>query len=202
MRDGYAEPMSERPEVYVSVDIEAAGPTPRSYSMLSIGACRVDDPDNGFYVELKPDSELVDDAALAVSGLSMERLEAEGVDPAEAMQRFDDWLTASIPATHRAVFTAFNAPFDWMFVDDYFRRYLGRNPFGASALDVKAYYMGQAGVNWAHTSMRHLSPLFLSGRQLTHNALADARDQAELFRALRSKAEQASPSPDGWGERA
>ncbi len=176
--------MSERPEVYVSVDIEAAGPTPRAYSMLSIGACLVDRPEESFYVELKPELDAVDDAALAVSGLSMAELSANGTEPAEAMRAFADWLAAAVPADHKMVFTAFNAVFDWMFVDDYFRRHLGRNPFGASALDVKAYYMGQAGTTWADTSMRRLSPLYLSGRPLTHNALADARDQAELFRAL------------------
>jgi DNA polymerase III epsilon subunit-like protein len=190
--------MSERPEVYVSIDIEAAGPTPRSYAMLSLGACLVDDPDTGFYVELKPDSDQVDEAALAVSGLSMAELAANGTDPADAMAQFADWLARVVPADKRPVFTAFNAAVDWMFVDDYFRRYLGRNPFGASALDVKAYYMGQAGVTWARTSMRYLSPLYLSGRHLTHNALADARDQAELFRALRSDIRE-SHSPDGWG---
>ena len=104
-----------------------------------------------------------------------------------------------VPTGSKPVFTAFNAVFDWMFVDDYFQRHLGRNPFGTSALDVKAYYMGQAGVTWARTSMRYLSPLYLSGRQLTHNALADARDQAELFRALQAKTHRKSSEPDGWG---
>jgi hypothetical protein len=29
-----------KPETYISVDVETAGPTPEEYSMLSIGACR------------------------------------------------------------------------------------------------------------------------------------------------------------------
>lgn len=193
--------MSERPEVYVSVDIEAAGPNPRVFSMLSIGACLVDRPDESFYIELKPESDAVNESALAVSGLSMAHLASHGTDPGDAMRAFADWLAAAVPADHQPVFTAFNAVFDWMFVDDYFQRHLGRNPFGHSALDVKAYYMGQAGVTWALTSMRYLSPLYLSGRQLTHNALADARDQAELFRALRAKAHREPHEPEGWGGR-
>jgi DNA polymerase III epsilon subunit-like protein len=86
------------------------------------------------------------------------------------------------------VFVAFNAVFDWMFVDAYFQRFLKRNPFGHSALDMKAYYLGMAGGTWAGTSMRVLSPLYLSGRYLSHNALGDARDQAELFRSIRKDA--------------
>ena len=75
-----------------------------------------------------------------------------------------------------------------MFVDDYFQRYLGRNPFGHSALDIKSYAMAVADGTWAETSMRVLSPKYLTGRPLAHNALNDAQDQAELFRALRADA--------------
>jgi hypothetical protein len=36
-------------EVYVSVDIETAGPVPGEYSMLSLGACLVENPTEQFY---------------------------------------------------------------------------------------------------------------------------------------------------------
>ncbi len=173
------------PEVFISIDVETAGPTPRAHAMLSIGACLVDDPQTGFYVELKPDADAVVPAALAVSGLDMAALAEHGTEPAVAMQQFADWIATVVPVG-RPVFTAFNASFDWMFVDDYFQRYLGRNPFGHSSLDIKAYAMGLRRSSWAETSMRVLSPLYLSGRDLVHNALEDARDQAELFRALRA----------------
>ena len=38
-------------EVYISVDIEAAGPVPGEYSMLSIGATVVGDLEAWFYAE-------------------------------------------------------------------------------------------------------------------------------------------------------
>jgi DNA polymerase III epsilon subunit-like protein len=180
---------NELPEVYISIDVEAAGPNPNQYSMLSLGACLVDDPDRSFYVELKPLSDAVVESSLAVSGLSMEKLAAEGVEAGAAMQQFADWIAEVAPPGTAPIFVAFNAAFDWMFVDDYFQRFLGRNPFGHSALDVKAYYMGMTGVTWAQTSMRFLSPLYLSGRYLTHNALGDARDQAELFRSIRAESQ-------------
>jgi len=41
-------------ETLISVDIEAAGLIPGRYSMLSIGACLVDDLGDSFYVELQP----------------------------------------------------------------------------------------------------------------------------------------------------
>ena len=175
------------PEVYISVDIEAAGGTPRRYSLLSLGACRVDDPGDGFYAELKPVTRDVDPEAMAVHGLSLDDLERDGLDPATAMANFADWVTAVAGTTMWPVFVGFNAPFDWMFVDDYFHRFHGRNPFGHSALDVKAFYMGLKGVAWGETSMTHITAVY-GGSALTHNALHDAQDQARLFAAMLSEA--------------
>jgi hypothetical protein len=44
--------------------------------------------------------------------------------------------------------------------------------------------MGSGNTSWAATSMDVLAAEHLGGRALTHNALADAQDQAELFRHL------------------
>jgi len=172
------------PEVFISVDVETAGPTPDHYSLLSIGACVVDRSEPGFYVELAPVTTEALDAALAVSGLSMDQLAVTGVPPAEAMAKFAEWLGEVVPSGASPIFVGFNAAFDWMFVADYFERFHHRNPFGHAALDIKSYAMGVTGSTWAQTSMRHLAPAYLGGRVLSHNALADARDQAELFLAI------------------
>lgn len=182
-----------RPETLISVDVETAGPNPAQYSMLSIGACLVDDPSSGFYVELKPLTDDALESSLAVSGLSMEKLATEGLTAVDAMRQFEDWVQLVTPRGNVPIFVAFNAVFDWMFVDSYFQRFLKRNPFGHSALDMKAYYMGKTGGTWAGTSMRVLSPLYLEGRYLSHNALGDARDQAELFRRMREDPAPESP---------
>jgi DNA polymerase III epsilon subunit-like protein len=114
----------------------------------------------------------------------METLAAEGVPPAEAMQRFADWVERIVPEGVRPILTALNAPFDWMFVNDYFHRYLGRNPFGHSALDIKAYCMGWCGVSWKQTSYSQIRRRYLGDKPLAHNALEDAIDEAELFEAM------------------
>ena len=180
-----ARPQKIRDERFISVDVETAGPTPGDYAMISIGACPVDEPERGFYVELKPDRDAVVESALEVSGLKMETLAVEGTDPAEAMREFAQWIRDVVPPqTHRPVFVGFNAVFDWMFVNEYFVRYGIENPFGHGGLDIKSYYVGMMGSTWEQTSMRHLSPKYLAGRPLSHNALGDARDQAELFRRI------------------
>ncbi|MEA3398050.1 MAG: 3'-5' exonuclease [Chloroflexota bacterium] len=188
--------MSSKPvlpsEAYVSVDVETSGPNPGTYSMLSIGACLVSDPQRGFYVELQPLNSNAIPGALAISDLSMEALAEHGLPPARALARFEAWLEAEIPSDQRPVFVALNAPFDWMFVNDYFHRFLERNPFGHSALDIKAFYMGLTGIRWARTSMKYLARRYLAGRKLTHNALRDAQDQAELFAKILAEAEAQS----------
>lgn len=171
-------------ESFISVDVETSGPYPERYSLLSIGACLVDNPAEGFYIELKPAKTQVLESSLRVSQLSIEKLNKDGTAPALAMQEFNDWIHKVAPAGQRAIMVAFNAPYDWAFINHYFLEYLGENPFGHSAVDIKAFYMGLVGCPWEETSMLYLSPRFLKGQQLPHDALADARLQAELFRKL------------------
>jgi DNA polymerase III epsilon subunit-like protein len=58
------------------------------------------------------------------------------------MKRFSAWANELASQGETLVFVGFNAPFDWSFVNYYFHKYLGRNPFGFTALYIKAYYMG------------------------------------------------------------
>jgi DNA polymerase III epsilon subunit-like protein len=171
-------------EVYICVYVETAGPVPPDYSLLSIGACTLFEPQSTFYIELQPVNSQLTSEAAQVHKLSLERLAVEGVPPAIAMQRFEAWLAAQTAAPKQLVFVAFNAAFDWMFINYYFIHYLGQNPFGHAALDIKALYMGQAGVPWSQTSWRFISPQFVEGTTLTHHALQDALDQAGLFKKL------------------
>jgi ribonuclease T len=184
-------------ECFISVDVETGGATPADYALLSIGACLVDDPDDStFYVELQPEDKRSTQEALEVSKLSIDVLKTMGEPPVDAMQHFSDWVAEVVPEGHRPVFVGFNAPFDWMFVADYFERYLGRNPFGYTALDIKAFAMGRLGGTWAETSMSVLGPRYLSGRPLAHHALSDAQDQAALFRALYAEPAHGPTSKD------
>jgi len=171
-------------ESYISVDIETAGPNPYDYSLLSIGACTIFEPQSTFYVELKPINDNSVPEALAISHLSLAKLSERGEEPAVALSKFETWVKEVTPNEHRPIFVAFNAPFDWMFVNDYFHRYMDRNPFGHSALDIKSYYMGLNNVSWSDTSMRNVGKRYLGDQQLTHHALTDALDQAEIFKLM------------------
>lgn len=177
--------MSEKREVFVSVDVETAGPIPGEFSLLSIGACCVDDDSCVFAAELKPINRNADRKALEVTGLSLDTLTERGLAPEAAMRNFAAWLEG-VAGEGRIVFVGLNAPFDWSFVNYYFHRFLGYNPFGFTALDIKAFYMGATGSSWHDTRSsqmsRHLSPQLRGD----HDALHDAKYQAELFRLIRT----------------
>ena len=177
--------MTDKREVFVSVDVETSGPVPGEYSLLSIGACSVFDPDNGFTCEVRPINGNFDPAALEVTGLSMQQLEKRGLQPDEAMKAFSDWLADLAGTDDLMVFVGFNAPFDWSFVNYYFHRFVGANPFGFTALDIKALYMGATGCSWRDTRSSKIAENLKPTLVGTHDALEDARYQAEIFRLVR-----------------
>ena len=152
--------------------------------MLSIGACTIFKPQRSFYIELKPINQNSLDEAAFIHKLSLDRLTVEGVEPVEALKRFEEWLITEVAYNQQPVFVAFNAAFDWMFVNYYFLHYLDHNPFGHTAIDIKAFYMGMTGCPWSQTSWRFISPIYTPERHLTHHALQDALDQADIFRQM------------------
>lgn len=178
--------MTEKHELLVSVDVETSGPIPGEYSLLSIGACLVDDDAKTFSCELKPLNRNADLKALEVTGLSLDALFDRGEDPAAAMLRFRDWLVDLAGDDTKLVFVGFNAAFDWSFINYYFHRFVGSNPFGFTALDIKSFYMGAAGCSWEETKSSQLSKRLGPRLVGDHNALHDAQFQAELFRLARA----------------
>jgi ribonuclease T len=172
-------------DIYISVDIETSGPVPELYSLLTIGACHVYKPEISFECNIKPISRNFDPAALQVTGLSLDKLEAEGLTPQEAMKNFRLWIENLAEPDSNLVFVGFNAAFDWSFVNYYFHKYLGENPFGFSALDIKSMYLGATNCNWYETRSSKMAEKLNPTLIGDHNALHDARYQAELFRLLK-----------------
>jgi DNA polymerase III epsilon subunit-like protein len=159
-------------ETWISVDVETSGPTPATGSLIAIGACLVNHPEEAIELLLRPDPALPwSDEAETVHHLGRDFLGRVGLEPAGS----------------RPVFVALNAPFDWMFVADAAWRHLGRNPFGTSALDIKALYMGRhldEVEHWRHTSRLKMLERYPVDLPHTHDALDDAREQAAICRAI------------------
>jgi len=175
-------------ETWISVDVETSGPTPSTGSLLSIGACLVDDPERGIELLLRPEPGLPwSDDAEAIHHLDRATLERDGLGPVEAMTLLERWIAKVVPEASRPVFVALNAPFDWMFVADAFWRHLGRNPFGHSALDIKALFLGRhlgEVDRWGRTSRLDMRERYPVSLPHTHDALDDAREQAAILREI------------------
>jgi hypothetical protein len=184
-----------KPSLYISVDIEADGPIPGPYSMLSLGAAvaGVQDADgftaadperDTFYRELRPISGEFAPEALAVSGLDRDRLMTEGTEPAVALAEFGDWVRR-VSAGAQPVMCGYPASYDWTFLYWYLIRFTGGSPFGHSGcLDMKTLYAAKAGVPLRAVSKGTMPRHLLSQRRHTHHALDDAVEQAELLANL------------------
>lgn len=104
------------------------------------------------------------------------------------MARFAKWIEDVVGADAMPVFVSFNAPFDWSFVNYYFHRIAGGNPFGFTALDIKALWMGRTGCSWSDTRSSRITEELRPTLHGDHDALHDARYQAELFRLIVARA--------------
>src|SRR4051812_588596 len=107
---------------YVMVDVEADGPIPGDYSMVSFGAIIVEPGlSRTFYGQLRPISERWIPDALAVSGHSRtDTLAFE--EPKPVMERFETWVTEQ--CSKPRIFMADNNGFNWQFINWYFHHFL------------------------------------------------------------------------------
>jgi DNA polymerase III epsilon subunit-like protein len=157
---------------YFSVDIEADGPAPGLFSMVSFGAVVVESGlSRTFYAELAPISDRWIPDALAVSGFTREQL-MNFEDPKSVMTRFEEWVNAN--SKGRPIFIADNPGFDFAFINYYFHAFVGSNPFGFSSRRIGDLYCGaklDTFAKWKHLRKTNHS----------HNALDDAKGNAEAI---------------------
>jgi DNA polymerase III epsilon subunit-like protein len=178
--------MARLPELYVAVDVEADGPIPGPYSMISLGMAVVDRPGLTFYTELKPISDDFVPQALAVSGLDRDRLLREAPTATEAMTAAAAWVNG-LRRIGRPVFLAGPAVWDGMFVHWYFVRFTGKSAFSTTGagIDLRSYWMGRTGCEWSATRKGDIKQrLGLTGLPHTHHAGEDAAELAQVFSAV------------------
>lgn len=179
---------------FFCIDVEASGPVPPQYSLLSIGATVVKRKQDrhelgpSFYVELQPAFPGVDPQALAVCGLDLERLRREGAEPEQALVQLTEWVRQENAGSGSPpVFVGHNAVFDWAYVNYYYAHFGLENPFGYKAIDSKSLAMGVLGLAWEATSKETLARRLdlppLDPAQV-HRADYDAWYQALIFRSL------------------
>lgn len=157
---------------FIMVDVESDGPIPGDYSMICLGAVVVKEGlDMTFYGKLRPISENWDSGALAIAGLSREAtLGFE--DPRDVMTTFNEWVINNTKG--RPLFISDNNGFDWQFVNWYFWRFTGGNPFGHTSTNLGSLYKGL--VRDTFQNFKHLRRT-----EHTHHPVDDAKGNAEAL---------------------
>lgn len=158
----------------IVVDVESDGPVPGTdmYSMVCFGAVVVDKEgklDNTFYGETAPISNKWNPEALAVSEFNREQHETFD-DPVITMQDFNTWVREQ----GKCIFISDNLAFDWQWINYYFHRFIGSNPFGFSGQRIGDKFQGffnNPYYKWKkHRITKH-----------THNPVDDAKGNAEAL---------------------
>ena len=165
---------------YIAVDIESDDQSPATGSMVCFGAVLVSDPTKTFYGQTKPITDKWNPEALAISGFS--RKDHEGFDdPAEVMLAFEKWLNKH--SDGKPTFISDNPAFDWQWINFYFHKYLGRNPFGFSARRIGDLYCGLVGHAGKNRDWKRKYRI----TKHTHNPVDDAKGNAEALIAFRDE---------------
>lgn len=179
---------------YFCVDIEASGPVPPRFNLLSLGVTVVLPEGNrhvlgdSLYLEFRPVFPGFDAQAMEVCGLDAKRLSAEGLDPADALARLTAWVRErNDGSSERPCFVGHNAVFDWAYLNYYYVHYGMENPFGYKGIDTKSLAMGRLGISWVETSKESLERILRLPPQdpgQIHRADYDAHYQALILQAL------------------
>ena len=165
---------------YIVVDVEADGDLLGLNSMVCFGAVLVDKEgklDQTFYGKTAPISDYFDPEALAISGFSREE-HLKFDNPLEVMTNFKLWIEEH--SKGKPILLSDNNGFDASWINWYFIKYLGENPFGWSSRrigDMFAGFMNNSHYKWKqHRITKH-----------THNPVDDAKGNAEALLWLKNK---------------
>jgi len=187
-------------EIYVSVDIESDGPIPGDNSMLSIGSAAYAESGlliSTFSANIMPLQAAVQNPVTmdfwSKQPKAWEELQKERLAPGIVMHQYLAWLQKlSTDPDTTLVFVAYPAVFDFAYVHWYLIHFVGIDPFGFSALDLKTYAMATLNLKFSQTYKSNMPKEWLNRNHPPHVALADAIEQGEMFFAIRQAIQKSS----------
>jgi len=181
------------PQLIVDLDVESDGIAGFG-SLLSIGA--VTPWGETFYVELKPSAAEYDVKRrefCETHGLERDRLVREGVEPAEAVHRLDEWTREAMKkyGKYAAVLAAYNASYDFPLVALEYQRTGIDNPYtiaGYAGYCTESLLMAfEQHYDWDKAGKRQFGADVKPDGVLSHNALEDAIYQQQFHFAVIGK---------------
>ena len=182
----------DKPEIYLSGDVEADGPIPGPNSMLSFGLAAYT-PNKQLLSTFSANLELLPGAAGDPSTMkwwdgqkeAWEACRKDLQSPKKAMHDCVNWIEG-LEKKHgaRSVFVGYPVAYDFMFIYWYMMKFVGRSPFRHSGLDIKTLAFSQLcqqGKGYRGSVKRSMPKRWFDKLPHTHVALDDAIEQGALF---------------------
>lgn len=157
---------------FISVDVESDGQIQGIHSMVCFGAVVVEPSlSKTFYGKIRPISDIYNPEALDISGFSREE-HLTFDEPEKVMAEFADWIAKC--SKGRPIFISDNNGYDFPWINWYFHKFYGKNPFGWSSRRIGDLYCGLT--RDAYSTWKHLRKT-----KHTHNPVDDAMGNAEAL---------------------
>ena len=172
-------------ELYVSTDVEADGPIPGPFSLLSFASVAFL-ADKTVIGAFSARLETLPGATTHPETMAFWRKHPEAWEacrrdpqpPAVAMKSYAAWLR-SLPGL--PVFVGYPATYDFAFIYWYLMRFAEECPFGHHGLDIRTYAMAMLGTGYKESGKDAMPKRWFDEAPHTHNALDDAVEQGRLF---------------------
>ena len=178
--------------IYVVTDIESDGPLPGMNSMLSLASVAV--TENGaivseFVQNLEPIPGFTENQATMEWWSTQPRevwaaARRDARPPEVVLQNYAEWVNG-LDGT--PVLAAHPIEFDASFVRWYCRRFLDRDLFWRSGLDLRTFAAAVLGWDIRRCTRDSYPPDLHDNSKHSHEAISDAREYAEFFRRLLAK---------------
>lgn len=186
-------------DLYISNDIEADGPIPGEYSMLSLGAVAIDETEKiwgEFYKKLKrlPNSIQHPDTMKWWESNSDAYTEATSNPeaPKKVLSDYVSWLKEmkEKARAEEIVFLGWPIAYDYMFVYWYLVKFIKefrempvfKIPFSMNGVDFTSYAMGKLGLTYTDALVKNMpQDWFKEFAKKEHKAVDDARRQGKIF---------------------
>lgn len=171
---------------YIAGDVESSrgAVLPPEANMVSFALCEVGNPQEFFYVELRPVyPQPWDVQTERIHLITLKYALAHGKNPRQSMQDAAQWVRRTA-AGRVPVFCAMPIWFDHGYLDWYFRRYLVRNPF-TEVLDGRDQYRAIQGLSsGARVDRAAIWRDFPTSLPHTHHALSDTFEYEEVVAGM------------------
>jgi len=188
-------------EIYISTDIEADGPIPGEYSMLSLGSVAIGK--NGkilgkFYEKLKRFPKAKQHPQTIEwwkqNSEAYKEATSETKPTKEVMNKYADWLE-EISRKYKKIlyFLAYPSTWDFMFVSWYLIKFVERYeknhfldiPFHHQGIDIRTFSMAQLKKPYSESGIENMPKEWLENNKtnkiMEHNAFNDALKQGLVF---------------------